>query len=194
MKGLSTVQKSYVKAHNQYFALTLLDMFSTSSVHLIIDDYSVNEKGKIGFSHFYCVVEIVEGVFVNEEGFVQNNLDLNMDKPGRNILTLNKEDFKKVLKKMGLPFTNVEDKRQMRELLRNYMLTGLFNYDGYERIWGISFITNYFRQTTLIGVVQYHEEEKKFGNFVTTLNLYEFKSSFVCNKGFIENKGWYYKK
>lgn len=182
----------YMHGLCQYFALAAYDLLG-GTIHLWLD-YDEEMDCQV-LCHAF--IEIVPGIFLDAYG-VFHDISEREDEFEYNemVIVSGDSDFaKKVLKDLKVPFTNVQDKKDAREFLRNnelvlklemnaqHYLMGIVGHSKPERLRKGKLLFN-----------SYNIADKSFGGMIHAFNFDEVVNSYKGNLGFIENMGWYYKK
>lgn len=177
----------YMHGYCQYFAIEAAKMFN-GKVVLWLDHDEINDK--IVLCHAYC--EIVPNLYVDALGTFSNisEREEEFEFNKKKILTCTINEAKEELKRLKIPFTNVEDKKEAREFLRNNMAVVKIEHNNSIRSVGIYAKNNSFKDILFLS---YMEKEEKFLPLIHGFGWKYFAKNIKSHEGFKYCKNWYKK-
>lgn len=172
----------------QYFAIAFVELFG-GQVCLWLDEV-YDDKGKEHSVLCHAYTKLAPKLFVDANGIFkdiserEDEFELNSQR----IIQGSVKEMKSVLKELRVPYTNIELKQNVREFLRNNLLTFLIEEEGTKYPLGLVGRSN---KGELLFV------DYKSGHFSNVIHSF---SSNILNekirgtKGFQPNPQWYYKR
>lgn len=183
MADLKYNKELYYKELSQYFALAAVDMFG-GEVNIMVD---IN-KNKV----VHTFAEIMPGYYLDARG-IFTDFHERYDFIFTDIAAHPKKEAQDFLKAFKVKYTDVNYKKCVREYLRNNMLTFDYLQNGYTYTMGICAITKAYGKDCVL-TYSYHADTKQWGSYIHTIPVEIFINNIEKVRGFIPNKGWYYKK
>lgn len=178
----------YMHGYCQYFAIEAAKMFN-GKVVLWLDHDEINDK--IVLCHAYC--EIVPNLYVDALGTFSNisEREEEFEFNRKMIDTYTVNEAKEELKRLKIPFTNVEDKKEAREFLRNNMAVVEIDIKNSGlRPVGIYIKNESFKSILFLS---YMKQENKFLPLIHGLEWNYFVKNIKTHCGFKYCKNWYKK-
>lgn len=172
----------YMHGLCQYFAIAFAELFNCK-VCLWLDYDEINDREIL----CHAFAELQPGIFVDAKGVFYDLAERECDFEFnyKKVVDGTIDEMKAVLKRIKVPFTNTEAKKNAREFLRNNMLT--FDLNG--QLCGLY----YSKYKESVSVVWYDRQNNKYFQYVVSRNYQVFISDNRGCIGFIENLRWYYK-
>lgn len=182
MTDLKYNKELYYKELSHYFAFAVIDMFRVEEVSLMMNNDD--------FVHAF--VEIMPGYYLDAKGVFYDSNERS-DFKFTEIVAMPLKQAQEFLKKHKIKYTDVNCKKCVREYLRNNMLTFDYLQNGYTYAMGICSITYLYGKYCVL-TYSYDTANKQWGSYIHTIPLDVFVNNIQSVHGFIQNKGWYYKK
>lgn len=194
MKEYNFDQNYYEHGLCHYFAIEMARLYHCPIYFWLDDVWDSDGNPLTVLCHAF--VKLGDGIYVDAYGVFrdiserEDEFEFNTPEPIIEVCnTL--EDAYKLLKSLGIPFTNVECKRNAREFLRNNILTLVINYNGYTYNFSLK---GYSKQGNSYLCSQYNPKTGIVGDFLSMIPKKGIEKGFVSSFDFVPCKGWYYKK
>ena len=143
-----------------------------------------------GDNFVHSFIEFLPSYFIDAKG-VFRDISERSDLKFTGIQTVDLNDCQGIFKKLKIKFTDVTMKKNVREYLRDNMLTFDVIHNNMEYTFGLYNIANMFGKDKVL-VVMYHGKTG-FGSYIANFDLPYFSECIIKCRGFIENPRWYYK-
>ena len=183
-------KEAYMHGYCQYFAFEAQKMYG-GKICLWLDLDEMTGKERL----CHAFLEIAPGFCLDAYG-VFSSLDERKDEFEYNyinVVSCTHKEAEEVLKRIKLKYTDSTLKKNVREYLRNNMLTFDYFQNGYTYTMGICAITD-FAGTECVLTYSYDMTKKVWGSYIHRIPLDAFVANIQKVYGFIPNKGWYYKR
>ena len=180
-------ETKYMHGYCQYFAIEAAKMFN-GKVVLWFDYDEIQDKTVL--CHAYC--QIIPKLYIDALGtfsdISEREEEFEFNK--QNIIICSIDEAKEELKKLKIPFTNVEDKKEAREFLRNNMAVVTLEHNNSLRQVGIYAKNESFKSILFLS---YMKQENKFLPLIHGLEWNYFVKNIKTHCGFKYCKNWYKK-
>lgn len=178
----------YMHGYCQYFAIEAAKLFN-GKVVLWLDKDEINDKTVL--CHAYC--EIIKGLYIDALGTFSDisEREEEFEFNYKMIDTYSIDEAKETFKQLKIPFTNVEDKKEAREFLRNNMAVVELNIKSS----GVRPVGIYAKNESCESLLflSYMKQENKFLPLIHGLGWSYFVKNIKSHEGFKYCKNWYRK-
>ena len=192
--------KRYFGELSHYFAFSFVDIFGGRVCFWLDKD---EETGKDRLVHAF--VEVVPCLYADASGFFRNIGEIQgyFSYNDVRIQTFDSiEDAKSFLNMIRVRFTDVQDKRNVREYLKNYMPVFSVKCDDNVCVCGLLQVTpdnNRVLNRNKVFFVDFDVSKCEFSNFVKgegvhSIDRYHFANSVIDFLDFKENPRWFFRR
>ena len=180
MADLKCSKELYFKDLSHYFSIATAELFRKRISIMLKDD-----------NYVHSFVEIMPGCFLDAQGIftdISERSNFVFDE----IMTISITETQAFLKSQKIKYTDVANKKCVREYLRNNMLTFDYLQNGYTYTMGVCAIADMGGNPCVL-TYSYDIHKKQWGSYMHTIPMSLFRDKIQCVRGFTPNKNWYYK-
>lgn len=193
MKEYTFDQDYYEHGLCHYFAIEMARLYHCP-IYFWLDDVSDSDDNPLTVL-CHAFVKMGKGIYVDAYGVFRDisereeEFEFNTPEP---IIEVCKtlDEAKVFLKSFGIPFTDVECKRNAREYLRNNLLTLRVKYN--DVFYNLA-LKGYIADKNVYMCSQYNSKTGCVGEHISLLRKSDIENGFISSLNFVPCKGWYYK-